>query len=76
MAWTHYVDVPAGSNIRDGCSRTLSINVWVYGDGDEVRITVGGRLTAFVVVFVVDRYCDTPDEHRRAYLMRDRIITP
>lgn len=72
---THYLEVGAGTNIRDGVGRTLGLNSWVHGDGDEVVVTVSGRVTRFVVVFVEDRFADTSGEYRRAYLLRDSVTT-
>lgn len=72
---SHYADFGSGENVRDGQGRTTGLNFPVYGDGDEVRITVGGRTSSFVVVWVEDRFCDTDSEHRRAYLLRHLLET-
>lgn len=67
---THYADVPANTDIRDGWGRVSGTMSIVYADGDELRITVGGRIGRYAVTHVEDRYCNTIGEYRRAYLLR------
>jgi len=70
---THWIDCPAGSNIKDFCGRTPGLNDIVYGDGDEVRWVSSGRAYRGVVVWVEDRFVDTATEFRRAYVLREQI---
>lgn len=74
LQWTHFIDVPAGTDIRDGLGRSLGLPQPVYGDGDEVRITVAGQTSIFVVAWVTDRFCDTASEYKRVYLIRDEVL--
>lgn len=71
--WTHVLDVPAATNVRDGCARTLGLNVVTYADGDEVEIQVGSSTYRMVVVWVEHRYTNTASHHKRIYLLRDSV---
>jgi len=70
LTWVGRFDLPAGADVRDGCGQTPGINAVVYGPGDEIRIqgTLGEE--RYVVVWVEERYRDTPSAHKRAYVMR------
>ena len=67
--WTHYLEVDAGVDVRDGCTRTAGSPDPTYADGDEVRVPSGGG-TRFVVVWVEKVDAGTPREFKRAYLTR------
>jgi hypothetical protein len=67
--WTHYADLDADADIRDGCTRTAGAYVPTYADGDELRIPSGGS-TRYVVVWVEKVDAGTPREFKRAYLLR------
>jgi hypothetical protein len=71
LTWTHYIDVDAGTDLRDGCTRLGGANTMSYSDGDEVRIPTGAATPRYVVVWVETMNQGTPREFRRAYLMRD-----
>lgn len=75
LMWTHRMDIPAGYDVRDGCGRTLGLDHIVYGDGDGIRVTTGGVVSDFVVVWVEQRYPNTPFFYQRVYLLRD-TVTP
>jgi hypothetical protein len=68
VLWTDYIDVATTVTIVDGCTRTATLNVLNYNDGDEVRIPTGGA-TRYVVVWV--SLCDQEGTVvKRCYLMR------
>lgn len=66
--WTHYIDVDASVDIRDGCSRVVGSNALTYADGDEVRIPTGVN-NRYTVVWVEP----SPSGGKRAYLMRHSV---
>ena len=66
--WTHYIDVDASVDIRDGCTRVVGSNAMTYADGDEVRIP-SGVANRYVVVWVEP----SPSGGKRAYLMRHSV---
>ncbi len=66
LQWTHLLELPAGADIRDGCTRTAGSNAITYADGDEVRIDS----IRYVVVWVERVNTGTNHERTRAYLMR------
>jgi hypothetical protein len=67
--WTHYLELAAGVDVRDGCTRTAGSPDPTYADGDELRVPSGGG-TRFVVVWVETVDAGTPREFKRAYLTR------
>jgi len=71
ITWTTRIDVLPGADIRDGCGRTPGLGYIVFGDGDEARIASAKGLDRYVVVWVEDRYRDTPNWYKRCYLLRD-----
>jgi hypothetical protein len=71
LMWTHYLDLDAGADVRDGCTRFGAANALNYADGDEIRIPSGAPTPRFVVVWVETINQGSPRESRRAYLMRN-----
>lgn len=65
--WTHYLEVSADVDVRDGCTRAEGSPDLTYADGDEIRDRDGTR---FVVVWVEVVDAGTPREFKRAYLTR------
>lgn len=72
LQWTHYIDLPDGTDVRDGCTRSEGLNAIAFADGDEVRI--GG--TRYAVVWVEGHNRDTAQPFRRAYLFRHEVTWP
>ena len=66
LQWTHRLELSAGADIRDACSRAAGSNALTYADGDEVRIDD----VRYVVVWVERVNQGTMHERTRAYLMR------
>ena len=72
LMWTHYLDLAADNDIRDGLTRSAGTNYMTYSDGDGVRVPMNGQVWRFVVVLVEWRYPGEPErEYIRAYLIRD-----
>src|SRR5947209_15731700 len=71
LSWTHYLDVDAGTDIRDNSTRSMAMNPISYAHGDEVRVPTGAATPRYVVVWVETMNEGSPREFRRAYLMRD-----
>jgi hypothetical protein len=72
LMWTHYLDLSADDDIRDGCTRAAGTNYVTYADGDGVRVTMYGQVWKFVVIWVEWRYPGEPEQaYTRAYLIRD-----
>ena len=67
--WTHYIDLAADADVRDGCTRAGGASTITYADGDELRIPSGAS-TRFVVVWVEKVDVGTPRELKRAFLLR------
>lgn len=76
LTWTHVLDLPAGTDIRDGCTRTEGSPDVVYADGDEVRVPGGSGTTRYVVVWVETHNRGGPNPFRRAYLARHEASWP
>jgi len=73
LMWSHYLDLGADDDIRDGLSRAAGTNYLTYSDGDGVRVTMNGQVWRFVVILVEWRYPGEPErEYTRAYLLRDQ----
>ena len=75
LSWTHYIDFPVETDLRDGCTRTernASVN---FDDGDEVRISTGSAVR-YAVVWVETHNLDGPLSFRRAYLTRHDAAWP
>jgi hypothetical protein len=68
-AWTHYLELDASADVRDGCTRAAGAADLTYADGDEVRAPAGAA-TRYVVVWVETVDAGTPREFKRAYLLR------
>lgn len=75
LVWTHRLELDPTVDVRDGCARTLGLNVVTYADGDEVRIPSGGS-TRYVVVWVEVVNRGSGLEYKRAYLMRSTAAWP
>jgi hypothetical protein len=69
LAWTHYVDLPDDTHVRDGCTRTDRTDSVTFDDGDELRIPSGSEVR-YVVVWVETHNLGGPMTFRRAYLIR------
>lgn len=76
LSWTHYLDLPAGADVRDGCTRTEGAPGVVYADGDEVRVPGGSGTTRYAVVWVETHNRGGPNPFRRAYLARHEASWP
>lgn len=70
LLWTHYLDLDATVDVRDGCVRPDNANVLAYTDGDEVRVPTGGSGLRFVVIWVEVHNQGTTRDFKRVYLMR------
>lgn len=70
--WTHYVEVPAETDIRDGCTRTKGDPTIAYSDGDEIRIGT----TRYAVVWVEPHDRDGPMAFKRVYVLRHEVTWP
>jgi hypothetical protein len=75
LTWTHVLDLMAGVDLRDGCTRTVGDNAIAYADGDEVRIPSGGA-TRYVVVWVETVSRGAATQCLRAYLLRHQASWP
>jgi len=73
IGWSHWADFESSVDVRDGVTRAAGTDYLTYADGDEIRATLEGCLTRFVVVFVEFRFTNTPSNYKRAYLMRDTV---
>jgi hypothetical protein len=69
LAWTDYIDLPADTDIRDGCTRNDRAPTVAFDDGDEVRVPSGSN-TRYVVVWVEWHNVGGPMSFTRAYLTR------
>ena len=69
VRWTHYLDLPADTDIRDGCTRSEGSPDITFADGDEVRVPSGSD-TRFVVVWVEQHNLGGPMSFCRAFLTR------
>lgn len=69
LRWTHYLDLPAGTDIRDGGTRGEGSSEITFADGDEVRVP-SGSAARFVVVWVEQHNLGGPMSFCRAYLTR------
>lgn len=72
LTWTHYIELPADADVRDGGTRTLGNPDVMYADGDEVRIGT----VRYVVVWVELHNRGGAMPFRRAYLSRDTVTWP
>ena len=72
LTWTHYIDVPADTDVRDGCTRAAGDSNIAFNDGDEVRV----GSTRYVVVWVEPHDRDGLMAFRRAYLLRHEVAWP
>jgi hypothetical protein len=70
--WTHYVDLPDGTDVRDGCSRRTGSTDIDFADGDEVRVGA----TRYAVVWVERHNVGCPKPYLRAYLARHEASWP
>src|SRR5262245_13843572 len=70
LRWTHYMDVGASVDLRDGCTRTAGNDQVTYADGDEVRVTTAVGTTRYVVVWVEELCREGEQSLKRAYLLR------
>jgi hypothetical protein len=73
LSWTHYVDLPADVDVRDGCGRSLGSLTINYADGDELRIPGGSDGARFVVVWVEHHNQGTSAAFNRAFLTRHEV---
>jgi len=69
LSWTDYIDLPADTDIRDGCTRSERSATITYEDGDEVRIPSGSNIR-YVVVWIEMQNLGGPMSFTRAYLIR------
>jgi hypothetical protein len=70
--WTHYIEVAADTDVRDGCTRAKDDAMIAYADGDEIRIGT----TRYVVVWVEPHDRDGVMAFRRVYLLRHDVNWP
>jgi hypothetical protein len=64
LRWSHRLELPVGTDIRDGITQTG--NELMYADGDEVRLAG----IKYAVVWVETRNAGTPYARTVAYLLR------
>jgi hypothetical protein len=76
LTWSHYLDVDAAVDVRDGCTRAAGADQVTYADGDEVRAPSGAGSTRYVVVWVEVHNRGTAVEFKRAYLLRHAATWP
>jgi len=76
LSWTHYLDLPADADVRDGCTRNEASPDVVYADGDELRVPGGSSTTRYAVVWVETHNRGGPNPFRRAYLARHEASWP
>lgn len=68
VCWTHYMDIAISEDVQDAVTRTPTLNVLAYADGDEIRIPSGGS-ARYVVVWVT--LCTSEGTTvKRVYMMR------
>jgi hypothetical protein len=72
LGWTHYLELAADADIRDGCSRRDGDSTITFTDGDEIRIGT----TRYAVVWVEPHDRDGMMAFRRAYLLRHDVTWP
>jgi hypothetical protein len=70
LTWTHYLEVAAGTDLRDGCSRTAGSDAITYADGDEIRVAETAGTARYVVVWVEELPTTAGWTFKRAYLLR------
>lgn len=75
LFWSHHLDVDDTIDVRDGSTRAAGTNAITYADGDEVRIPDAAG-TSYVVVWVEMHNRGTPQQFKRAYLLRDTAVWP
>jgi hypothetical protein len=75
LVWTHVLDLPAGVDVRDGCTRAAGSDALTFADGDEVRVPAGGA-TRYVVVWVETVARGAATQCLRAYLLRHAASWP
>lgn len=73
LQWTHWVDLLINTDVRDGCSRGAGTTLISYSDGDGIKATLNGSVFSWVVVWVEQRFTNTGQDYKRAYLVRDSV---
>ncbi len=72
LTWTHYIEVPPDTDIRDACTRSAETSSITYADGDEIRIGT----TRYATVWVEPHDRDGIMAFRRVYLLRHEVTWP
>ena len=75
LSWTHYLDMDATVDVRDGCTRLAGADSLQFADGDELRIPNGSG-SRYVAVWVEWHNRDTPQQFKRVYLLRAVAVWP
>ena len=74
--WDTWIDLPIGTDIRDGLSRSVGSNNFNYTDGDQVDVknAAGSVAATYVVVYSHIRYWGKPYAYKRCYLLRHAVV--
>jgi hypothetical protein len=72
LTWTHFLEVAASTDLRDGCTRTAGADAVTFADGDEVRVAETAGTARYVVVWVEELPAVSGWTFKRAYLLRHK----